>query len=192
MPEEAEATYNALTTSYPESQAAWEAQAAFLHRNDQIPRALKIWTTMAEGADRSEIVRIARLLFSRQQSQAAFNLLQARLEDFARDPIFLNELYQLAIRLERHTEGIPWARKRLLQSSNTFELETAIKQFVRMAHGANQLPTVVAEVQATDHRALTDSCHLAIRCPSAPIPPGHPRQLQSRPRSQPPRIPSRS
>lgn len=120
MPEAAEATHNALTASYPESQAAWEAHAALLHKNDQISRALKIWTTMAEGADRSELVRIARLLSSRQQSQAAFNLLQARLEDFARDPIFLNELCQLAIRLERYTEGIPWARKRLLQSSNTF------------------------------------------------------------------------
>jgi hypothetical protein len=30
-----------------------------------------------------------------------------------------------------------------------------------MAHGANQLPTIVAELQATDNRLLNESCLLA-------------------------------
>ena len=84
--DDANEIYQSLAKEFPESVAAKEALAAFLYdQRDKKPEAIEIWKQIATTKDRSQLVRVARILSGRKEHQAAFDLLKAREADLRND-----------------------------------------------------------------------------------------------------------
>ncbi len=161
MFEQAASVYEQLTAKHPDSSAAHEAHAAFLHGQENKEEAIAIWTRLADGTQRPELVRIARSLMTRHEHQAAFDLLHARYEDFSKDTIYLGELCQAAIALDKHEKAIPWARARVQFAGNAFDLENAIDLVAKLVQQVDQLMPLIASLKEESPRSLNDSCLLA-------------------------------
>ena len=131
--EAADATFQKLLTAFPESHGARDAYAAFLHKNDKKEQAVKVWRELAAGGDRQQVVRIARILATRNETQASFDLLRKRYEDFKNEPVYLTQLCQSAVRLEKYEEAQPWARQLVIRADNPLDLESAVQLAARIA-----------------------------------------------------------
>lgn len=159
--EAAEKIYEKLTRAYPESSAALEAQAAFLYTREKKDRALAIWRGLAEGKGRSELVHVARLLAARNEHQTAFDLLQAREQEFSNDTIYLGQLISAAIALEKFEEAIPWARRRVRLAKSGAELETAVAQAAKVIDKADQTSELAQTMSGMPKRSASETCLLA-------------------------------
>ena len=144
--EAAEATFQKLLTAFPESHGAHDAYAAFLHKNDKKEQALKVWRELAEGGDRQQVVRIARVLATRNETQASFDLLRKRYEDFKNEPVYLTQLCQSAVRLEKYEEAQPWARLLVIRADNPLDLESAVQLAARIAQKTESEDALRAEL----------------------------------------------
>ena len=144
--EAADATFQKLLAAFPESEGAHDAYAAFLHKNDKKEQALKVWTGLAQGGDRQQVVRIARILATRNETQASFDLLRKRYEDFKNEPVYLTQLCQTAVRLKKYEEAQPWARQLVLHADNPLDLESAVQFAARIAQKLEREDALRAEL----------------------------------------------
>ncbi len=159
--DEAEQTFRELTVEFPDSIAARESMAAFLFDRDKKVEARAIWKELAVGQDRSQVVRIARILAARNEHQAAFELLEARHDEFSDDPIFLGQLVAEAISVDRFKEALPWARRRVRLSRTASDLETAIAQASRVITKADAIEEVMKSLRGQAQRSVQQTCLLA-------------------------------
>ena len=160
--EEATNVYERLAQAYPDSIASQEAFAAFLYdERKQTKRALAMWRSLAEGQERSQLVRIARILTTRQEHEAAFDLLKQRLSDFAHDPVFLGQLVKECIALKRYEAAIPWASQRVIAAETVADLEAAIEQAARLISKADRLAVEIENLRNNAHRTTQQTCLLA-------------------------------
>ena len=130
--------FKKLLEAFPESEGARDAYAAYLHRVDRKEDAVGIWKGMAEGGDRSQVVRIARGLASRGENAAAMELLESRYGDFSADPVYLQQLVTQALHLKRHDEALPWAHQLVRLAKNPLDLETAVDLAVKTVRAAEK------------------------------------------------------
>ena len=144
--EAADATFQKLLTAFPESHGARDAYAAFLHKNDKKEQAVKVWTGLAQGGDRQQVVRIARILATRNETQASFDLLRKRYEDFKNEPVYLTQLCQSAVRLKKYEEAQPWARQLVLRADNPLDLESAVQFAAKIAQKMKSEDALRAEL----------------------------------------------
>ena len=144
--EAADATFQKLLTAFPESHGARDAYAAFLHKNDKKEQAVKAWRELAAGGDRQQVVRIARILATRNETQASFDLLRKRYEDFKNEPVYLTQLFQSAVRLEKYEEAQPWARQLVIRAGNPLDLESAVQLAARIAQKTESEDALRAEL----------------------------------------------
>ena len=87
----ATSTYEKTIAAFPESVSAKESWAMFLLRSERKDEAIKIWKTLAEGADRAGLVRIARIVSGRKLHQAAMDILLSRYDYLKLDSIYLGQ-----------------------------------------------------------------------------------------------------
>ncbi|MEZ5324354.1 MAG: hypothetical protein R3F19_04755 [Verrucomicrobiales bacterium] len=80
----------------------------------------------AEQANREQIVRIARTLMSRNETEAAFTLLQSRYDEFKADPVYLTQLCTAALQLKKIDESVTWARRLVELANNPLDMENAV------------------------------------------------------------------
>ena len=144
--EAADATFQKLLTAFPESHGARDAYAAFLHKNDKKEQAVKVWRELAAGGDRQQVVRIARILATRNETQASFDLLRKRYQDFKNEPVYLTQLCQSAVRLEKYEEAQPWARQLVIRADNPLDLESAVQLAARIAQKTESEDALRAEL----------------------------------------------
>ena len=116
--------YEKAVATFPESESAEETHASFLHKNEKKEEAIAIWKKLAAGGDRSQLVRIARIVGSRQEHAAAFEMLQSRFEDFKRDSIYLGQLCTEAIALKKFEDAVPWVQDRVKFAKKAGDLDT--------------------------------------------------------------------
>ncbi len=159
--DDAQHMYERLIEAHPDSLAAREAQAAFLYDRDRKDEALESWRSLAEGGDRATVVHVARLLASRNEHQAAFDLLQSRGGEFADDSVFLGQLIGSAVALEKYQEAVPWVRRRVQLAHLASDLENAVTQAAQVVAKAEQTLTVIQQLSSAPRRSIQDTCLLA-------------------------------
>jgi len=126
--DDASAAYERMVAAFPESSAAKEAQAHFLHRSGKRDAALAIWRDLAKNGDLSQLMAVGQALMARLEPQAAFEMLQARQSEFAGDERFLGLLINSALSAEKSKEAIPWALARVRAATDVSFMDDALRQ----------------------------------------------------------------
>ncbi|MEM7387586.1 MAG: tetratricopeptide repeat protein, partial [Verrucomicrobiota bacterium] len=145
--EDAEQVFKQLQEAFPESTASNEAFAAYLYRQEKKEEALNIWKGLAAKADRPDVVRISRTLAQRNESEAAFEILEGRHADFPDDAVFLNQLCSQAVQVKQFDRALPWARTLLKKAKNAIDLETAMALTIRVLDGSDGEEALRAELE---------------------------------------------
>ncbi len=149
LPELALGLFEKAVTADPKSEALREAQAATLHKLGRKPEAVAAWKQLAAGADRARLLQVARLMTARDEQEAAYTLLREREEEFKNDPLYLAELCDVAVRLQKSAEAWPWARRRVGLTAAPADLELALDQAVKIAAQAADPAAPLREVEGS-------------------------------------------
>jgi tetratricopeptide (TPR) repeat protein len=128
--EDATLAYERMVAAFPESSAAKEAQAHYLHRSGKRDAALAIWRALAKNGDLPQLMAVGQALMTRLEPQAALEILQARQPEFAGDERFLGLLINAALSAKKPVEAIPWALARVRATSDVGFLDDALRQVV--------------------------------------------------------------
>lgn len=130
----------------PDSEALAESRAASLHDLGKAAEAADIWKKLAAGQSRERTVQLARAAEARGETQTAFEILLQRLPDFAKDPLFLGELANAAVRAKREEEALPWARQRISLLTDASALEPALDDAVRLIMSLHKEQEVIRSI----------------------------------------------
>lgn len=128
--EDATLAYERMVAAFPESNAAKEAQAHFLHRSGKRDAALAIWSALAKNGDLAQVMAVGQALMTRLEPKAALEILQARQADFASDERFLGLLVNSALSAKKPVDAIPWALARVRATVDVSFLDDALRQVV--------------------------------------------------------------
>ncbi len=161
MFDQAKQSYQQLVESAPESIAAKESQAAFLYRREEKDAAKKIWRTLAQTDDVNQVVRVAKTAIARQENELAFELLEKEHDQFAKNPLFLAQLVNVALTLKKFDQAIPWAEQRVELAESSNELENAILQAAKVIERAEQEVQVIQRMQQLQQPSVPQACLLA-------------------------------
>ena len=153
--------YREMAEKFADSPSAQEAFAAFLYAQDHKQDAIARWQKLAEKADVNQTLHVARALSARNEHQAALELLQARHNDFAKEPLFLGQLVTTALALKKYDEAIPWALARVDLAASVADLETALDQADSAVERADKVEDVARQLQARERRSVPQTCLLA-------------------------------
>lgn len=166
--ENAEKTLTQCIESFPDSTSAKEAYASFLFLQKKKEPAVKIWKSMADGADRSQLLRVARILSSRQLQQESFDVLFARYDDFESDSMYLGQLCAAADSLKKYEDAIPWLLRRVRLAESSVDLELCLGQTVRMIGKskkvAEQIESLSNEVKKDAEKERPSKSNTATVC----------------------------
>ena len=156
--------YVRLVEQFPDSIAAHEAQAHYLHRTGRREAALAIWTRLAKTAALEDLLRIAQALQARLESRSALDLLMPREQDFPGDARFYALLVQLGIANKELERALPWALTRLRFSKDAEAIELAIKDVLLVLRGeedGQRSAQVMQKLQSETALTIQDRCLLA-------------------------------
>ncbi|MCX6848798.1 MAG: hypothetical protein NTY98_07745 [Verrucomicrobia bacterium] len=128
--DDATLAYERIVTAFPDSSAAREAQAHYLHRSGKRDAALAIWRDLAKNGDLSQLMAVGQALMARLEPQAALEVLQARHAEFAGDERFLGLLINSALSAKKSVEAIPWALARVGATTDVSFMDDALRQVV--------------------------------------------------------------
>ncbi len=159
--EASEVTYRKILEAFPESVAAQETFATFLHRNDRKEEALEMWRKIASEGDRAQAIRIARTLASRLEHEAAFKVLEARFDELQNDPVYLGQLIVEALVLDKDEEAIPWAIRRVNLIEEPVDLEGAVKQAAIVIGKSERKAELINELRGKENRTVQETCLVA-------------------------------
>jgi len=153
--------YKEMAATFADSASAQEAYAGFLYANEKKDEALAIWRQLADGAELSELLHVARALSTREEHVAALELLQAHKADFAKEPLYFSQLASTAIALKKPELALPWTRQRVELAASVTELEAALDQAIAACDRADQVEAVAKELSALPQRSIQQTCLLA-------------------------------
>lgn len=156
--------YARLVEKFPDSIAAHEAQAHYLHRTGHREAALAIWTRLAKTAALDDLLRIAQALQARLESRTALDLLMPREPDFPGDARFYALLVQLGIANKELERALPWALTRLRFSKDAEAIELAIKDVLLVLRGdeeGKRSAQLLQKLQVEAALTIQDRCLLA-------------------------------
>ncbi len=128
--EDATLAYQRMVAAFPDSSAAREAQAHYLHRSGKREAALVIWRDLAKNGDLPQVMAVGQALMARLESLTAMEVLQARQAEFAKDERFLGLLVNSALSAKKPVEAIPWALARVQATTDVSYLDDALRQVV--------------------------------------------------------------
>ncbi|WP_395735313.1 hypothetical protein [Prosthecobacter sp.] len=128
--EDATQAYERMVAAFPDSAAAKEAQAHYLHRSGRRDAALAIWRALAKNGDLPQVMAVGQALMTRLESQAALEVLQQRQAEFAGDDRFLGLLINAALSVKKPVEAIPWALARVRATTDVNFLDDALRQVI--------------------------------------------------------------
>lgn len=122
--------YERMVAAFPQSSAAKEAQAHYLHRSGRRDAALTLWRELAKSGDLAQVMAVGQALMTRLEPQAALEILQARQAEFASDERFLGLLVNAALSAKKPLDAIPWALARVRATTDVSFLDDALRQAV--------------------------------------------------------------
>ena len=145
LPEDTRQLYQEALSRYPAAAVVREAFGGWLYQADDKAAALTLWQQMAEGADKQELLRVARMLGQRGEHAEVVRLLGARLGEFDTDTVYLGQLIDASLALKQDQETLPWLRRRTAVSASAADLENTMTQavivFRRLSMPPNMLET---------------------------------------------------
>ncbi|HSI64854.1 MAG TPA: hypothetical protein VLE43_17130, partial [Candidatus Saccharimonadia bacterium] len=159
--EDAKAAFAKLVATFPASTSAREAQAHFLHRNNERDAALAIWKDLATKGDQEQVLAVSQALLARLEAKTAYEVLQSRLADFGKDPRYLAPLLTAAISIKEQKAAVPLALERVRLTADAGMLEDAIRQAVMILDGAKELPGTIKLLQGQSTLGISERCLLA-------------------------------
>ncbi|WP_395745039.1 tetratricopeptide repeat protein [Prosthecobacter sp.] len=159
----AAAAFLRLATSFPQSIAAQEARAQYLHRTGQREEALGIWRRLAKTAALEDLLRIAQGLQARTESRYALDVLHEREKDFATQPRFLALLVHQLIANEEHERALPLARAHLRLMQDADGIENSLKNLLVLLRcdETKLVPPLLNELQQQTSLTLQERCLFA-------------------------------
>lgn len=158
LPDAARKVHEDGLVADPQSPSRREAFAQWLHDHDQKPAAVELWTALAAGGDRGEVVRIARILVARKEMAAAMDLLLARKDGLGDDSLYLAQLIDTATALQRFEETVPWILQRLELVRGTTDLESVIAQTLRVLPRLADPDVLLLPVKAAAEQSVAAAC----------------------------------
>ncbi len=159
--EAARKVFEECLAAHSDSTTAREAFAAWLYDGDGKSRAIEIWKRLAVGADRNEVVRVTRMLTARKEHQHAFDLLHGRLSELSDDTIYLGQLIDEALSLEKYEETVPWVARRVRLARNANELEGIAPQALRVLGKIENEDSLISLIRADAAKSVSSVCMLS-------------------------------
>ena len=159
--EAAEKMYQQCVSAFPDSISASESYAAFLYKNEKKKEAISIWTKIAENGDRPQLIRVARILSTRLEFQAAFDLLQKRFDKFQHDTSYLGQLCNVAIALKKYDKAIPWSIQRVRLTNKASDLNACLAQTVQVLSKSKDISGLVKKLEKDRQNSIPLTCLLA-------------------------------
>ncbi|QDT71705.1 Tetratricopeptide repeat protein [Lacipirellula limnantheis] len=156
--EAAAGVYQDMAAAFADSASAQEAHAGFLYSTDKKQEALAIWRMLAEKAELSELLHVARALATRNENEAALELLQAREKSFSKEPLYFSQLATTALGLKKPELALPWTERRVELATSTSELESALDQAVAAADRANKIEDSAKRLAELEHPTVQQTC----------------------------------
>lgn len=154
LPEDTRQWYQEALSRYPAAAVIREAFGSWLYQAGDKPAALTMWQQMLEGADKQELLRVARMLGQRGEHAEVIRLLSARLSEFDTDSVYLGQLIDAALALKQDQESLPWLRRRTAVSSSLADLENTMTQalivFRRLSMPPSMLEIWRADAKLTE------------------------------------------
>lgn len=126
--EETRKLYQECLERFAESSVAREAYGTWMYQQGDKNTSLELWRQMANGADKTELLRIARQLAQKNEHATVVAILTGRLDSFDSDPNYLGQLIESSMALKQYSATIPWIRRRAMASRTSTEMESTIAQ----------------------------------------------------------------
>jgi tetratricopeptide (TPR) repeat protein len=130
LADETRQVYEEALSRYPQATVVREAFGSWLYQANDKATALSLWQQMADGADKQELLRIARLFSQRGENAEVVRLLSANLEQYGTDSLYLGQLIDAAIALQQDQAAAGWLRRRAAVSPSMADLENTLSQAV--------------------------------------------------------------
>ncbi len=153
--------YKEMAETFADSASAQEAYAAFLYATEKKDEALAIWKKLAAGAELSELLHVSRALATRNENEAALKLLQAREQEFAKEPLYFSQLATTALALKKPELALPWTERRVELATTTPDLESALDQAVAAADRSDKIEDSAKRLAEMKQRTIQQTCLLA-------------------------------
>ncbi|BBO35263.1 hypothetical protein PLANPX_4875 [Lacipirellula parvula] len=153
--------YKEMAETFADSASAQEAYAAFLYATEKKEEALAIWKELAADAELSELLHVSRALATRNENEAALKLLQAREQEFAKEPLYFSQLATTALALKKPELALPWTERRVELAATTPDLESALDQAVAAADRSDKIEDSAKRLAEMKQRTIQQTCLLA-------------------------------
>ncbi|MCF6312021.1 MAG: tetratricopeptide repeat protein [Verrucomicrobiales bacterium] len=154
--------YQQMIKQFPDSIDGKTALAAYQYRQGQIQQAMVWWQSIAAAGDGDEVQRIARIMSSRYEHEAAYQLLKSRADENQTDPAYLALLCSKSILLQHQTETVDSVRRLVLLAQDVSSLGNALKLAGNIITEANQNTRTIQELENKQtQRSIQETCLLA-------------------------------
>ncbi len=178
---EAGAAYQAMVAAFPDSAAAKEAHAHYLHRNGDRDAALAIWRDLAQTGDATQLIALGQALMSRNEAEAVLDILQGRTVEFAQNERFLGILVNAALAAKKDDEAQAWALSRVRVTLDLNLLDDALRQCVIATEKEDRRQNVIAGLQKQPALAAQERLLLATLLEESADLPGAEKTLREMP-----------
>jgi tetratricopeptide (TPR) repeat protein len=153
--------YEKMAQKFADSGAAQDAYAAFLYSSGKKKEAIERWRKLAEAGDVAQKLQVARTLSTRNENEAALELLKGGLEKVKNDPLYLGQIATAALALKKYDEAIPWAEDRVRLADQPADLEAAVDQAATVIERADKLEVEARRLEGVERRSVPETCLLA-------------------------------
>lgn len=161
-PQEARKLYQRAVDVYPASITAQDALANFMHAHKEKISAVAIWKKQAVApAPKEEVLRVARALASRNEPEAALEVLQSREKEFAADASYLGQLITAASSTRQPELAKGWALALIKGASGAEAFEDSLRVVRPVFRDPKVADTVIAEIRAAGSADINERCLLA-------------------------------
>lgn len=148
--------YKALAGMNRDDVESVENYAVWLFGRGQEDEAIGLLESLAKEVDREGLIRLSRTLKSEFQGEKAYELLKSRLDDFKTDSLYLLELSNMALSQSVPEEALGWVRTLVLKAESPFELSSAVNLAVSVIQRAEQVDSLLVELDGADDLKLQE------------------------------------
>lgn len=180
-PPKARGIFLRAADAFPESTAAQEAFASFLHGHDEKDRAVMIWRRLAAKGAREDVLRVARALAGRGEHEVALEVMQSREKEMTGDPAAAAMKITLAVAAKRPDLASGWVRSLIEGAKTTTALDEALQLARSVYRDAKLAVSVRKELQALAQPSAAQRCLLAELLETAGDPAGADAALSAAP-----------
>ncbi len=146
----------------PDSVDLHDFQAAFWYRNGRKQEALDYWLAEANRAQTVEAtLRIASALHGRMEFDLEFQVLTEAEPKHGADRTFLDQLIEVALKLERYDQAVSWMGKRMAQVENVRDLVDTIGKARAVYARAGRAVEAIGEIRALPAPTPAQICLVA-------------------------------